>query len=204
MPLTPPEARVLLESLRGDRMSALYDVALALGLRQGEIVGLRWTDVDLVQGVMRVEVQMQTVAGEQVWEEAKGRKRQRRIHMPAAVIQSLREHRIRQEQERMTAGDRWVEWGVVFAKKDGTPYRGDGLYQHFQRSLKRAGLAPRRFHDLRHSCASLLVAMDVPIEEVQEILGHADLAFTKNVYAHLYGAAGLEASVRMDEFLSGS
>ena len=220
MPLTPEEARILLASLRapkpkvrghaarprGDRLAALYTVAIALGLREGEIAGLRWSDVDLDREVLKVRWQLQVINRSFVFEEPKGRKRQREIHMPAVVAQELREHRILQEQERLAAGAAWVgdEWDLVFCRPNGLPYRGEGLYKHFQRCLKVAGLRPRRFHDLRHSCASLLVSMEVPLEEVQEILGHADLAFTSKTYKHLYGAAGLRASVRMSEFLGGA
>lgn len=201
VPLDPVQAKVLLRAAKDDRLEALYSVALALGLREGEIIGLRWPDVDFDKGVLSLGWQLQWFDRRPVFSRPKGKDAARLIHMPAPVVQALREHRIRQEQERMRAGDQWTGLGTVFAKANGAPYRGEGVYQHFQRLLKRAGLPPRRFHDLRHSTASLLLAMGVSIDEVSDVLGHSDLNFTKRTYAHLIDAAGLNAADRMGEFM---
>ncbi len=159
--LTPEEARTFLNTVRGDRLEALYSVAIALGLRQGEALGLRWEDVDMDKCMLRVRYAMQRINGKLQLVEPKTQKSRRTIFMPQVTVNALRTHRIRQLEERLAAGTRWKENGLVFTSTIGTPLDPRNAFRSFQEALQRAGLPHIRFHDMRHTCASLLLAQGV-------------------------------------------
>ncbi len=171
--LTPDEARRFLDAARGDRLEALYRVAVALGLRQGEILGLRWEDVDLDAGVLQVRKQAQRIGGMVQLVDPKTRRSRRTINLPKATIRQLKAHRARQAQERLLAGSRWQDHGLVFPSTIGTPLEARNLVTRFKALLQQAGLPDIRFHDLRHSCASLLIAQGVPARVIMETWGTA-------------------------------
>ena len=202
-PLTPVEARTLLQSLRGDRLEALYSVALTMGLRQGEALGLRWQEVDLELGYMRISKQLQRIDGRLQLVEPKTSRSRRSLAMPSAIVLGLREHQNRQGAERRLAGDRWMEGGFVFATPEGKPLDGTAITKQFHRHLERAGLAQRRFHDLRHSCATLLLVQGVSPRVVMDVLGHSQIGLTMNTYSHVIPELRREAADRMDQLLTG-
>ena len=201
-PLTPEQARSLLEAVRGDRLEALVTVALALGLRQGEALALRWEDVDLDAGVLHVRHTIHKIDGTWQFMEPKTDRSRRTITMPVTTIAALRVHRVRQEQERLVAGERWQDWGLVFPSTVGTPLNGSNVTHRFQKHLERAGLPRQRFHDLRHCCASLLLAQHVPMRVVMEILGHSQISLTMDTYSHVMPGLQQEAAERMDAILT--
>ena len=121
--------------------------------------------------------------------------------MPAAIVRALREHRNRQESERRLAGDRWADGGFVFTTPHGTPLDGTAITKQFHRHLERAGLAQRRFHDLRHSCATLLLVQGVSPRVVMDVLGHSQIGLTMNTYSHVIPELRREAADRMDQLL---
>lgn len=149
-PLTPEEARALLNAIDGDRMAPLYSVALALGLRQGEALGLRWADVDLETATLTIRKAMQRVRGKLELVDPKTTKSRRTMALPDVAVNALRAHRVRQLEERLLAGSRWQDSGLVFATTIGTPLDGRNVTRHFQKLLKDAALPRQRFHDLRH------------------------------------------------------
>ncbi len=203
-PLTAEEAERLLAAARGDRIEALYSVAVTLGLRQGEALGLRWSDVDLEQGTLSVRHQLQRVEGKPTLVEPKTKRSRRTLPVPEQVLRSLREHRRRQLEDRLAAGPRWNEgWGLVFCTGIGTPLDVGNLGRHYKALLKAAGLEDRRYHDLRHSCGSFLVARDVHPRVIMEILGHSQIATSMNIYAHVDLSEMREATNRLDD-LSGA
>jgi integrase len=198
-PLTPEEARALLEAARGHRMEALYSVAIAIGLRQGEALGLTWQDVDLEAGVLHVRRALSRVEGEYRLVETKTARSRRTLALPTVALVALREHRQRQRIERVAAGKRWDgRWGLVFCTRSGRPLHGPSVTQEFQELLARVGLPRQRFHDLRHACASLLLAQGVELKVIQELLGHSAIAVTANTYAHVMGELKRDAAARMD------
>ena len=203
-PLSVDEARVLLDAAQTDRLGALYSVALAMGLRQGEALGLRWRDVDLDLGMLQVTYQLQRINGEAKLVEPKTRLSRRSLALPATILLALREHRQRQLEERLLAGRRWVESGLVFTSTIGTPLDGTNVTKSFQRLLARAGLPKRRFHDLRHSCATLLLVQNVAPRVVMEVLGHSQISLTMNTYSHVLPTLKREAADQMDALLRGS
>jgi integrase len=196
--LTPEQGRMLLDAARGDRLEALYRVALSLGLRQGEALGLRWEDVDLQAGTLRVAVALQRVDGKLQLVEPKTDRSRRTLFLPTALVNALKAHRTRQLQERLLAGDRWRDSGLVFTSRIGTPLEPRNVTRAYKALLTRAGLTDIRFHDLRHSCASLLVAQGLHPRVVMETLGHSQISLTMNTYAHVLAEVQREAALTMD------
>lgn len=119
-PFTPAEARSLLHALKGERLEALYSVALTMGLRQGEALGLRWQDVDLELGYLRVSKQLQRIDGRLQLVEPKTTRSRRSLAMPVAIVVGLQDHRRRQDHERKLAGEAWTESGLVFTAQQGS------------------------------------------------------------------------------------
>jgi integrase len=196
-PLDPGQAQRLLEAARGDRLAAAYAVAIALGLRQGELLGLRWEDVDLEAGTIRVGHALQKIEGELQLVEVKTRGSHRTVNMPAFVAKALVEHRQRQEVERDKVPG-WVDSGFVFTVPHGEPLDADRLRRSFAALLTRAGLPRMRFYDLRHACASLLLSQGVPLRSIMELLGHSTITLTANTYTHLLPAMRRETADAWD------
>jgi integrase len=203
-PFTPEEARTFLTAMKGDRLEALYSVALTMGLRQGEALGLCWKEVDLEMGHLRVSQQLQRVDGETRLVEPKTPRSRRSLALPASIVRSLREHRDRQQSEREAAGATWTETGLVFTTPTGRPIDATKVSKDFHMHLDRAGLAQRRFHDLRHSCATLLLVQGVSPRVVMEVLGHSQISLTMNTYTHVVPELRRQAADRMDELLDRS
>lgn len=200
-PFTPEEARIFLAAMKGDRLKALYSVALTMGLRQGEALGLRWTEVDLEMGYLRVSKQLQRFDGKTLLVEPKTTRSRRTLALPASITRSLKEHRHRQLEERSAAGDKWIDSGLVFTTTFGKPIDATKISKDFHRHLDRAGLTQRRFHDLRHSCATLLLVQGVSPRVVMEVLGHSQISLTMNTYTHVIPELRRQAANRMDELL---
>lgn len=203
-PLTPEQGRKLLDAARGHRLEALYRVALSLGLRQGEALGLRWEDVDLDAGTLRVAMALQRRKGVKELVMPKTEQSRRTLPLPAVLVAALRAHRTRQLEERLAVGPMWREHGMVFPSTVGTPLEPRNVTRHFKALLERAGLPNVRFHDLRHSCATLLVAQGVHPRLVMEVLGHSQIHLTMNTYAHVLPEAQREALALMDGLFPGA
>lgn len=201
-PFTPDEARNFLVAIRGDRLEALYSVALTMGLRQGEALGLRWQDVDLEMGYMRIDKQLQRIDGKFQLVEPKTHRSRRSLALPASIVASLRKHRDRQLSEQRTLGERWEQSDLVFTTDRGRPLDGTVVSHHFHRQLDRAGLPQRRFHDLRHSCATLLLVQGVSPRVVMDVLGHSQIALTMNTYSHVIPELKRHAADRMEELIT--
>ena len=186
--LSPEQARQFLDAMRGERLEALYAVALALGLRQGEALGLRWQDIDLDAGTLRVAMTLQKLPNQPYrLVEPKTRLSRRSLPLTPALVNQLRAHRSRQLAERLHAGAEWPgqEWGLIFATATGGPLNNLSIIKQYKRHLQRANLPEVRFHDLRHSCASLPVAQGVHPHVVMEMLGHSTITLTMNIYSHV-------------------
>jgi len=200
--LTPEEAKQLLKAMRGDRLEALYTVALALGLRQGEALGLRWQDIDLDTRTLTVRYQLQRVDSKLVLVEPKTPKSRRALMLPGIVVEALKRHRTRQKEERLLAGYRWQDTGFVFTSTIGTPLDADNMRREFHATVTAAKLPPMRFHDLRHSAASLLAAQGASARDVMETLGHTQIGTTLNLYTHVFTERKTELADLMDAALT--
>jgi integrase len=209
-PLNPEQARSLLEAARGERFGALYSVALALGLRQGEALGLRWNDVDLDSRTLSIRQTLERVGGKRfgvpgklVFVEPKTDRSRRTITMPESIVKALRLDRARQIQERLIAGSRWQDHRLVFSTTIGTPIEPRSVVVDFKRILAKAKLpTTTRFHDLRHSAASLLLAQRVEMRVIMELLGHSTIALTANTYSHVLPNLMHDAAAKMDAILA--
>jgi integrase len=200
-PMTPEEARQFLDVMKDDRLEALYSVAIALGLRQGEALGLLWPDIDLVRGTLTVQRSLQRIEGKLKLVEPKTTRSRRTINLPQVAINSLLAHRARQQQERLIAGNAWQETGFVFTTSIGTPLDASTVTHRFQATLQTAGFPRTRFHDLRHTCATLLLVQGVHPRLVMEILGHSQISLTMNLYSHVIPAMNTEVAREMDALL---
>ncbi|WP_053914681.1 tyrosine recombinase XerC [Streptomyces sp. TP-A0875] len=181
--LSVADARLLLRESADDRLHALYVLALVLGMRRGELLGLRWDAVDLDRQTLIVERALQRVAGELRLVRPKTVASVRTVPLPPAVVKALTEHREQQAQERAAAGTEWKEHGLIFTSRIGTPLEPDNLRRSWYPLRARLGLEIR-FHDLRHSAVSLLLDLGVPPHVVRQIVGHSDIGVTMKVYAH--------------------
>lgn len=200
-PLDPAQARKLLEVAKGQRHEAMFTVALAIGLRRGEIIGLRWEHVDLDQGIVHVREQRQRVRREVLVLCPKSETSRRDIRLPEVCVRALREHKRRQTVDRLKLGEEWAETGYVFTTRNGYPLDGRNVSRFFKQALAAAELPVKRFHDARHTCASLLLAQGVPARVVMDILGHSDIRLTLNTYSHVIPQLHDEAAEKMNSVL---
>jgi integrase len=200
--LDEEQARRLLAAAAGHRLQALFGVALGLGLRQGEALGLKWGDVDFGSSALMVRRSLQRVNGDLIFSEPKTARSQRVVQMPATVTELLRAHRLRQLAERLEAGSRWSDQDLVFATRAGRPLDARNVLRAFALVLRRGDLPAIRFHDLRHSCATILLSQGVPPRVVMDILGHSQIGLTMNTYAHVIPALRDDAAAKMERALT--
>ena len=188
--LSSESAREILTAVAGDRIAAIVEVALTMGMRQGEILGLAWRDVDFHRGTISVR---QTLArdgqSKDGWrlDRLKTKRSRRTLAAPAATMASLRAHHARQGEERLRVGTHWRngQLDLVFTDAWGAPLGGETITRHFQELLATAGLPRMRFHDLRHGAASIMLAAVEQPRVVMERLGHSQISTTLDIYAHV-------------------
>jgi integrase len=200
------DARAILRAVAFDRLEAVFTVGLALGLRRGEALGLRWGDVDLDGGALRVDRTLQRVAGQWRFLEPKTVRSRRTVPIPGPVVDSLRRHRARQNEERLRMGAAWQgdRWGtLVFTDEIGGPLSGFHVRRRLVALLRDAGLSTMRYHDLRHGAASLMAAQGVPARAAMEILGHSQISTTMNIYSHIAPDVTREATEKVAAALWG-
>ncbi|MFJ6522570.1 tyrosine-type recombinase/integrase [Streptomyces filamentosus] len=200
-PWSVDETLDFLAAARKDPLYAAFVLAIALGFRRGEVVGLRWENVDLDKREIRVRTQRQRVAGEVYEDDPKGRRRKQTLPLPAICVAPLRWQRLKQAAARERAGEKWTETGYVFTTRTGQPIEPRNLYRSFTRVAKNAGLRVVRLHDARHGTATLLTAAGVPPRVVMEILGPSQIAVTMNVYTHVVQDTQREAVGHVDRLL---
>jgi integrase len=250
-PLNTEQARALLKAVKSTREEGLFTAATALGLRMGELLGLRWQDIDLAGKQLHVRQQAQRFGGdadlrrelqaqrkalltrlkastdaqerktihaelvtlrpkiraEQTtiqFTEPKSRRSRRTITAPLVVIEAFKAHQIRQLEERLKAGPAWEASGLVFVTPIGTPMEARQVTRLLRDVLTKAALPLVRMHDLRHSCATLLLAQGVNPRVVMETLGHSQISLTLDTYSHVLPALQADAADRMDAALASS
>lgn len=202
-PLDPDQARALLEAVRTHRLGGLFTVALALGLRQGEALGLRWDAVDFRAGVLHVRAALQRVGKDWQLVEPKSERSRRAVALPRVAIVALRAHRVRQKKERLLAGGDWQDTGLVFTTRTGGPLDPINVTKTFKRLLRQAGVPEVRFHDLRHTAATFLLAQGVDARTIMETLGHSQISLTLDTYSHVLPTLQRDAADRMNRILTG-
>lgn len=181
--LTTEQSQALLTAAKGDRLEALVLVALTLGLRPGEVLGLTWSEVDLPRRTLAVTQALKRRPGGGVLGRPKASS-DRVLRLPANVAAALKAHQVDQKAERLAAGPVWEDHDLVFPSAVGTPQDPSNLRRDFDRLTEKAGLGHWSPNELRHSAGSLLVASGVPLEEVADMLGHVNVEMLARVYRH--------------------
>ncbi|MFD8193094.1 tyrosine-type recombinase/integrase [Streptomyces wuyuanensis] len=199
-PWSLEQTTTFLEAARKDPLYTAFVLAVALGLRRGEILGLRWSDIDLERRTLTVRNQLQRVQKE-LYEDTTKNRRTRAIPIPLMCVAPLRWQRLRQAAQRIAAGESWHGGDYVFTTRTGRPVEPRNLSRSFERVSDGAGLPRIRLHDARHGCATLLFAAGVPARVVMEILGHSQIAVTMNIYTHVSDDNRREAMGHMDRLL---
>lgn len=205
-PMSPGEAKRLIEASKAHRLGALFSVAVAVGLRKGEALALKWSAIDFERATLAVRLTLQRVKvpGEKksrlILKEPK-RSSRRTLNLPQVCLSALAEHKAAQDEERALAGSRWQDSEFVFATRIGSPLEPRNLSRAHDQILAMAKLPHSRIHDLRHTAATLLLSQGVHPRVVMELLGHSQIAVTMNTYSHVVPALRKEAANQMDAIL---
>jgi integrase len=203
-PLSAAQARALLMAAKGERFEALYVLALSTGMRRGELLALRWQDVDLHGGCLHVRHGLVRIQGKWTLTEPKTARSRRRIALSASAIEALRHHRAQQATHRLSLGPVWQDRDLVFPNEIGHIMEpGNVLRRSLKPLLKNAGLPAIRLHDLRHTAATLLLQQGVHPKVVSEMLGHSSIKMTLDIYSHVIPDMQHQAAAAMDALLRG-
>ena len=206
--LTQEESRQFVEAVRGDRFEPLYILAITTGMRQGEMLGLQWSDLDLDNGKLTIHRALhrtkrpKSEVDPEAWftlRHPKTRGSRRTIEIPDVTVEALFQQRELQCRMQAAAGSSWQEQKLVFTTNVGTPVDTSNVLHDFQRLLKRSGFEKMRFYDLRHTHASLLIAVGVHPKKIAERLGHASIKLTMDLYGHLFEGSDRESATRMQK-----
>lgn len=183
-PLTIEEVKRLLETYKCTYMSARLHIALLCGLRQGEALGLRWQDIDLLNGVLEVRNQIQRIDGKLQLTGLKTERSRRSLILTSGSVEALKLHKKFVEEMRSGYGSQWKENDLVFPSTDGSPKQSTIDFNDWKRALRLCGIAKRRLHDARHTAATLMYRQGVGIEVISRALGHSSSAITSKLYVH--------------------
>jgi integrase len=209
--LNQPEITILDENqviqfliaAQGNRHEALFHLAVKTGMRQAELLGLKWMDLDWTSGVLHVRRQVQRIDGKGfVFCEPKTKTGRRSIQLGEASLQMLRKQLEKQRREKSGADDHWNENDLIFASSVGTPTELRNLLREYKKVLLKAGLPEIRFHDLRHTAASIMLKHNIPVFTVSRILGHSKPSVTLDIYAHMIPGMQDQAAKIMDEVIA--
>jgi len=204
-PFTVSEVATLLAACADDPIGPLVTVAVLTGLRLGELLGLQWGDIDWERGELSVVRAVQRVTGRGlVVVEPKTASSRRRVPLPPQALEALRQQRRRQAAQRLAAGPAWADGQWVFTTAVGTPLDPSDVHAAYRRLLARAGLPPRRFHDLRHTTATLLLTDGVHPKVVASLLGHSTIQLTLDTYSHVTPTLAREAAERLGALVANS
>lgn len=205
-PLTTAQGRALLDAVAGDRWEAVYSLALLTGMRQGEILGLRWGDIDLDARRLTIRKSLVWLHGKPLLEDPKTDRSRRSLRLPLRTVAALRWRQGAQEADRATCeaarAGHWHDVDLVFSDEHGDAVRRDIITREFQRHLKAASLPHQRFHDLRHATVGILLELGMTMREIADVLGHAKPSMTSDVYSHLEVDATDRAADLMDGAMS--
>lgn len=191
---TPAELSTFLASIAGNRNEVLFRVMAMTGIRRGEAVGLRWSDVQLDRCWLTVNQSASVVDGEEIIDAPKTRRSRRVIDLDVATVRLLQLHQASQRELYLRLGITGSPSDRVFTNANGDPIRPDTVGQAFGRLVTSAGVAPIRLHDLRHTHASHLLMAGVNVKIVSERLGHSSVSFTLDTYAHVMPGQQAEAA----------
>jgi integrase len=203
-PLSMEQSQQLLAAAKGHNMEALFVLALTTGMRRGEILALKWQDIDFAHNMLQVRRIFTRRPGNRYIEaEPKTEKSRRSIMLAPLMVDLLKQHQARQVETKQQAGASWQERGLVFCTSLGTPLNPSKVIDRFKTLLKKANLPAIRFHDLRHSAATILLSMSVHPKVVQELLGHNQISMTMDIYSHVLPTMQKDAVNKLNDALQG-
>lgn len=186
-----------------DRLHALYTLAVTAGLRLGELLGLRWSDINMDAGTLTVAQTLGHLGTKHFFGTPKSKASRRTIDLPGLALAALRRWRREQAEERLLIGAAWEYPDLVFTTTVGSPLNPSNVRSRsFLAVLERAGCPKIRFHDLRHTAATLMLSQGVQARVLQDVLGHADIRMTLGTYAHVLREQKKEAARKVDAFLA--
>lgn len=198
------QLRTFLDHVRDDRLYGAFLLLTTTGMRRGELLGLRWADVDLDAGQLAIRQTLVAIGYRVEYSEPKTERSRRRIGLDPVTVAGLRSWRARQAEERLAWGEAWTDDnGLVFTREDGRPIHPQSLSQFFEKRSKAASLPTIRLHDLRHSYASAALSAGVAPKVVSERLGHSSIAITSDVYQHVLPELDDEAAARVAAVILG-
>jgi integrase len=201
-PWEPAEVGRFLDAAASHRLGSLFEVMALTGLRRGEALGLRWSDVDLVAGVVVVRQQLVQVGSSLQFGPPKTASGEHRlVELDLRAVGTLLAHRLHQDEDRTAWGAAYVDAGLVFARDDGRPIAPDTASKTFKRLVAKAKLRDIRLHDLRHGQASLMLAAGVPMAVVSKRLGHSTITITSDTYSHLLEGVGRDAAQKASDLI---
>ncbi|AKX94603.1 putative prophage phiRv2 integrase [Moorella thermoacetica] len=200
-PLNPEQVKRFLETAKQDPLYPAFLLALGTGLRRGEILGLRWQDLDLQKGILQVRQSLIRTREGLKFEEPKTEKSRRQIPLPPSVVAALKRHKAWVNQNKLILGPDYEDHDLVFPVENGRPRDPKGFAEYFNRLLDKAGLPHIRLHDLRHTHATLLLLEGVHPKVVQERLGHSTVSITLDIYSHILPGLQEKAAERIDGLL---
>ena len=201
---TPVQLRQFFDGIAHHRLAAAYVLAATTGMRRGEVLGVRWRDIDFKSRRLHVQQTVLSVEYKLTFGRPKTKRGERKIALDPETIRVLREHGRRQQQEKALLGDGYHEQDLVFAREDGAPVHPDYFSQTFDRTVKRLGLPKIRLHDLRHTHATLGLAAGVDAKVMSDRLGHATSAFTQDIYMHAIPAKEEAAAEQIADLVFGN
>jgi len=212
MPWTTEQTNQFLNSVKGTRLFPLYMVAWGSGLSRAEMLGLQWTDIDLVKGTLTVRRALVRVKGGYIFQEPKTSKSRRTVPLPKAVTEELKAWKAVQAREKikwngmhkdLPDGERppYNPLNMVFCNEVGEPINPEYISRQFKRDLSLAGLPEIRFHDLRHGHATMLLELGEDLKVISERLGHSTITLTADTYSHVREKMQREASNKLDQVL---
>lgn len=196
--LTADQIPLLLDAVRGFQIELPALIALGTGMRLGEVLGLRWQDVDLDAAVARVRQTLQTTME---FDTPKSHRSTRSLTLPAFLVEALRSHRKVQNERRLMLGESWQDLDLVCERGDGLPLRPDTISKQFRVATKEAGL-DITFHGLRHTHASLMLSAGTDLKVTSARLGHSSISITADLYTHVTSGADRAAAAALDEHLA--
>ncbi len=195
------ETGILLDLARGTRLYVPLLVAVTTGLRRGELLAVRWQDVDLVRAMLTVRQTVEQTRGCIQFKKPKTKKSQRTIALLTMTMDALRVHDIEQKKARLMIGPAYKDQGLVFAREDGSVWPPNALTMAYRKLVRKAGLQTLRLHDLRHSHATQLLRQGVHPKVVSERLGHSTIAITLDTYSHVLPGIQEEAASKLNAAL---
>ncbi len=200
--LTKENISVFMETAKNSIHYPAFLLELSTGLRRGELIGLRWEDIDFHNGILRVKQQIVRCKKGLIISEPKTEKSKRTISLHKGILEKLKEHKKHQNELKLLLGPAYQDNGLVFCTEDGKPLDPRNFVRHFESVLKKAGLKHIRFHDMRHTFATMALQSGIPAKTIQEFLGHSTISVTMDTYSHVTPEMQSEAANIIGNILS--